>query len=122
MFEGSIAEKIKETIAGCCVKIVEKTWGKEFWVENNESYCLKLMEVFKECECSLHFHKIKKETFVGLIGTVELYIQEEGYKYLDPGTKFTLEPNTVHKFRGMGDNNLFLEVSTHHDDEDSYRV
>lgn len=103
-------------------KTVEKDWGVEYWLENNPDYCLKLIELYQGKECSFHFHKNKKETFIMLQGIMELYIHHFGMKYLYPGNKVTLDKNTVHRFRGIAEDNFFLEVSTFHEDSDSYRI
>ena len=42
--------------------IVNKLWGYEIWIENNEKYCGKHLHVVPGKKCSVHYHKDKKET------------------------------------------------------------
>jgi mannose-6-phosphate isomerase-like protein (cupin superfamily) len=46
------------------LKVVEKLWGREEWIVNNELYCAKRLIVDPGFSCSLHSHNIKDETFV----------------------------------------------------------
>jgi mannose-6-phosphate isomerase-like protein (cupin superfamily) len=115
-------------------KIVNKKWGYEKWIENNDLYCGKHLHVLPDKWCSLHYHKIKKETFYVISGEMKLHYtknMEIDLLYLNlldsitlkEGESFTIEPYTLHRFSS----NLsipcdFIEISTHHDDEDSYRL
>ena len=103
-----------------------KGWGRELWIANNELYCSKILEVNKGKKCSIHYHKIKDETFCILDGVVEMRIWEDGY----PGEQTTIimrKDDTLHipvglphQFFGI-ENSKILEVSTQHFEEDSYR-
>ena len=53
--------------------IVNKLWGYEIWIENNEKYCGKHLHVVPGKKCSVHYHKDKKETFYIING--ELLIE-----------------------------------------------
>ena len=47
-------------------KVVEKTWGKEIHIENNDMYCLKILMCNKDkwsSEGKWHYHKKKDEVF-----------------------------------------------------------
>jgi len=40
-------------------KIVEKGWGQEIWIHNDEEYCGKLLRFNKEgSKFSMHYHVI----------------------------------------------------------------
>ena len=39
-----------------------KGWGSEKWIHNDEDYCGKELILFKDKKCSIHYHRIKKET------------------------------------------------------------
>lgn len=109
---------------------VAKKWGLEEWLVNNEQYCAKLLWITPGFQCSLHYHPVKKETFVALDGLVRVEY------YIDGGKKkvetllvgwrrdvLTLPPNTPHRFWSIGsDGGLLLEVSTTHDDADVVRI
>jgi quercetin dioxygenase-like cupin family protein len=68
----------------------------------------------------LHYHKIKDETFLVVKGHIRL---EHGKKVLHmrPGDFVRIPPGVKHRFRGMEDSEV-MEVSTHHDETDSYRL
>ncbi len=100
-------------------KIVNKSWGKEYWIVNKE-YCGKLLEIHKGKSCSLHLHKIKNETFYVLSGKVEIEINDIT-KTLTECDIVHIERNTLHRFTGIDDINTLIEFSTHHDDSDTYR-
>mgnify|MGYP003333626708 CR=1 FL=1 len=113
---------------------VQKKWGYEFWIENNSLYCGKHLHVLPNKFCSVHYHKNKKETFYVIKGKLVLQYstnlsldQWNNYEYdtilLKKGDSFTLEPMTAHRFTsGSNFSCDFIEISTHHDDNDSYRI
>jgi mannose-6-phosphate isomerase-like protein (cupin superfamily) len=83
---------------------------------------------------SLHWHKNKDETFIIIKGEVQLEVGgpcQLGLDKLYPkkkmmrlkvGDAFRLEPGTVHRFQSISNNSIILEVSTHHEDEDSIKI
>ena len=110
-------------------KTVNKTWGKEVWLVNNEKedYCSKILYIEAGKNTSMHFHVSKHETF---------YIQE-GTLRVDFLNTLTCEVTTVHVPKGEcleidrikphkliaeDENVILIETSTFHRDEDSYRV
>jgi quercetin dioxygenase-like cupin family protein len=111
------------------VKIVQKSWGQEIWMANNEkeNYCGKILEILPGNSTSLHFHALKHETFYVLEGclqvnTVNTQTTEVTENYIEEGESFSLNRFIPHKLIA-GDNLVkFVEISTHHKDEDSYRV
>ena len=105
------------------MKIVEKLWGWERWIENNELYCL------KELVCTggiwtskgkYHYHPIKDETFYIVEGQLELDIEGTA-SIFSKGDVIRIKPNTKHRFRSRGAHCKFMEVSTTHCDTDSIR-
>lgn len=102
------------------VKIVPKLWGYEKWIENNEKYCCKILGLNKGYQCSLHYHKNKDEMFLVTSGHVRFELGEE-VMHLRAGSFIRVPPNTPHRFAGIEDS-LIMEVSTHHEDSDSYRI
>ena len=109
-------------------KRVDKVWGHELWIYNNEEYCGKLL-VFEQAysKFSMHYHIIKKESW---------YIQEGQFKFdwidtetatlhtnvLDVGDSVTIERGQPHQLTALKPNSIVFEVSTEHFDEDSYRI
>jgi len=105
-----------------------KTWGSEVWFENNEKYCGKLLTVEQGKWSSTgryHFHKIKDESFFIISGILHLdYVDDGIFKtiYLLEGDSFRVFPLMKHRFTAAGDGECkFIEVSTTHANEDSYR-
>jgi mannose-6-phosphate isomerase-like protein (cupin superfamily) len=114
----------KPTVCEGCK--VPKGWGEELIIENNELYCGKLLIFKAGCKFSMHYHMIKDETW---------YVEkgEFIYKWIDTETADTIEvnlkpgdivrqrPGQPHQLIAITDGIIF-EVSTHHEDSDSYRV
>lgn len=108
-------------------KTVDKAWGQEIWLVNNERYCAKLLHINVGWQCSLHMHPIKKETFIVLDGGVGLYVGvpdgEYTYHQLVAGESYTLEPGTFHRFWSYTDEPaVVLEISSTHSDDDVVRL
>ena len=55
-------------------KKVDKDWGFEIWLANNEkeNYCGKILGIFEDKSTSMHYHVNKHETFYVLEGTLEV--------------------------------------------------
>ncbi len=100
-------------------KVVEKQWGTEFWLCNTSNYCWKLLQLNQDYRCSLHFHKLKTETFFVLSGHVKLELPDVTVTLL-PGDNYNIYPGMEHRFTGITDA-LISEISTPHYDSDSYR-
>ena len=113
-------------------KIVTKEWGNETWLVNEAEYCAKYLDISPGKQCSLHYHPIKKETFIVVSGKVRLqrYLEDETQpdqfsvvEILLPGESRTIEPKTAHRFTAEGSRTArVLEISTHHDDADVERL
>ncbi|TSC61475.1 MAG: ADP-heptose synthase / D-glycero-beta-D-manno-heptose 7-phosphate kinase, partial [Parcubacteria group bacterium Greene0416_14] len=102
------------------VDTVPKLWGYEKWLENNDKYCCKLLSLKKGYQCSLHKHKVKDEMFFIMQGHVRLEVGKKVLHML-PGSFVRITSGVLHRFRGIEDS-IIIEVSTHHEDSDSYRV
>ena len=104
-----------------CQETKEKIWGKEFWIVNNQDYCGKVLVLNRQHRCSMHYHKIKKETFLVVSGKVLLEIEEQKIT-LFPGGSVTIVPYTKHRFTGIGSVSEIIEFSSQHFEHDSYRT
>ena len=109
-------------------KKVDKSWGYELLVHNDEEYCGKLL-VFEKAgsHFSMHYHLKKKETW---------YIQEGAFHFhwidvedgqlkkasLTKGQSVVIERGLPHQLTSLENNSIMFEVSTEHFDEDSYRI
>ena len=109
---------------------VKKNWGWENWFDNNELYCGKLICVEHgkwSSEGNYHYHKKKTETFFVIEGALRIdYVNRKGtFKsiWLDLNESFRIGRYIKHRFTAVSDTECkFIEVSTTHDDNDSYRV
>ncbi|MEK6848740.1 MAG: cupin domain-containing protein [Nanoarchaeota archaeon] len=108
-------------------EIHPKGWGREIWIANSEMYCGKILELQKGKRCSIHYHKLKDETFYILSGHVQMNIHNEGYLkeptilFMKPGETLHIPQLLIHQFIGIEDSKI-LEISTQHFEEDSYRL
>jgi quercetin dioxygenase-like cupin family protein len=100
-------------------KKVEKVWGTEEWIVNNERYCGKILNLNKGFRCSIHHHKEKHETFHILSGRILLELNNTK-KLMTAGETQTIKQNEKHRFTGLEDSKI-IEFSTTHKEEDSYR-
>lgn len=106
---------------------VEKLWGYEQTITNNELYCSKIIHIDKDYKGSWHYHKIKDETFFIMNGALKLkYSATDEYDtaieiVLGVGETFRITPNLRHQIIGIADCDI-LETSTSDSDSDSYRV
>lgn len=129
------------------VRLFLKSWGFEYWFENNEKYCGKVIQV-RHGEWSsfgaFHYHKIKDESFLVISGTLiidvldltnvalsaipnhnEIQTQHDPLVrrfHLKPFEYIRVHPGVLHRFSGYAGEALFTETSTTHDEEDSYRI
>jgi quercetin dioxygenase-like cupin family protein len=116
------------------IELHPKGWGHELWLANTELYCGKILELWEDKECSIHYHKIKHETFYVYEGKMLVRVWEEPFEAEDladvpvsefvmlEGERLIVPPNTPHQFRGLAKFTEFIEFSTQHFEEDSYRI
>ena len=109
------------------IKLVNKGWGYEKWIVNNEKYCGKLLFFNKGRRCSWHYHKIKDEVFYLQSGLLRVYYSDDNnlqtaqQKLLRPGENFHVYTGLRHQMIALEDSELF-EFSTQHFDSDSHRL
>lgn len=108
------------------INFVKKTWGFETWIHNDKDYCGKTLTVYLDKKCSLHYHKLKKETFYVLEGRVQIItidtrdvLRDE---VLEAGDMIEVDRLVAHQFKGLAFRSVIMEVSTQHFDSDSYRI
>lgn len=108
-------------------KIVQKGWGYEKWITNNEKYCGKLLFFEKGKKCSWHYHNVKDEVFYIYSGRIHLIYGPTDDKkaakelVLDPGDSFHVPAGLRHQMLGIEKTEMF-EFSTKHLESDSVRV
>jgi len=109
------------------LKQVDKVWGRELWLVNNELYCSKILEVRYHEGGSYHEHVVKDETFLILEGSIMLIMGTQGGAWsqvvrLDEGMSIRLRPGVPHLVVGLSEQPArILETSTQHDDTDVVR-
>ena len=112
------------------LKVVDKIWGQEHWVENNkeDNYCGKLLYFKPGFGFSNHAHYSKVESWLifSSIFKLEYFDLEKAVrltKTLYKGDCIFIQKGVFHKLTNTGDEEgLIFEVSTFHRDEDSYRI
>jgi mannose-6-phosphate isomerase-like protein (cupin superfamily) len=124
---GSRNSKPVPSRARAAVNFVKKSWGSELWIANNELYCGKILRFEKGRNCSLHFHKLKTESFYLHSGRLKLRIMDspdattiEEFE-LEAGQCMDIPPGMVHQMVALEEAELF-EFSTQHFDDDSHRL
>ncbi|ALU11746.1 cupin [Ignicoccus islandicus DSM 13165] len=91
-------------------RIVEKPWGREIWIADEEEYGGKILEIKKGYSTSVHYHRMKKETIYVDKGRLKIKSGNEEY-VLEEGEAVTIRPFTVHQLIALEDVRL-IEVST----------
>jgi len=124
MIQTNSSSYIKPYICEGCR--VPKGWGEELIIENNEMYCGKLLIFKKGCKFSMHYHMNKDETWYVHSGTyIYRFINTENADLIEikiiPENIVRQRPGQPHQLEALEDGTIF-EVSTHHEDEDSYRI
>ena len=112
-------------------KRVEKPWGYEIWLANNEheNYCAKILFIEKNKSTSMHYHLKKHETMYVLKGTLMVDSISDrhnlGYSFsmmAKEGESMEIERGRVHKLIAHQEDLTIIEASTFHEDEDSHRI
>ncbi len=107
-------------------KKVNKAWGYEIWMVNNNKYCGKILHFSNKTKFSMHYHLIKDETWYvnqgefifRWIDTTNANVIEE---VLTMGQSVHIPVGLPHQLETI-DGGEIIETSTEHFEEDSYRV
>ena len=97
----------------------KKLWGEEHWLANAD-FCCKELILREGYRCSLHYHKVKDELFYIIKGKILLELNGENIILIEGDWK-RVKPMDIHRFSGIIDS-IIIECSTHHKEEDSYRI
>lgn len=109
------------------IHLEPKGWGREVWIANNSLYCRKILEIRKGRRCSLHFHKVKTESFYLRSGKLRVRVKQSPESEiieefdLNPGECMDVPAGLVHQMEALEDAEFF-EFSTAHLESDSYRL
>lgn len=115
------------------IKVVPKGWGEERWIHNDELYCGKILVLKVGRCCSLHYHRLKTETFYIQSGRLKMELTDLAAASQDPpiileefemsaGDAMLLKPGMIHRFTGIAPETWVFEFSTQHFDSDSHRI
>lgn len=101
-------------------KVIHKPWGKEEWLELNDSYCYKRIYINAGYKTSYQYHNFKKETNYIIDGTAEVWLEnDEGIvekTIMKAGDFFNVTPPKKHRVIAITDI-ILQEVSTPHVDD-----
>lgn len=103
-----------------------KGWGEEVWLINTDQYCGKLLKFKSGASFSDHFHVLKDETWYVLEGEFELrhYDLSNADRLITKlvrGDVIHIPPSIPHQITALTAG-ILIEVSTKHDEADSYRI
>lgn len=105
---------------------IPKGWGHEIIIINDPLYCGKILVFKKGMKFSMHYHKLKDETWYVNKGEfiyrwIDLDNGQLNEQNLKPGDTVRQYPFQPHQLEALTDGEVF-EVSTQHFDSDSYRI
>ena len=108
---------------GCTIR---KGWGEELIIENNDMYCGKILLFDKGSKFSMHYHMNKDETWWVEYGEflyrwIDTETADMNETKLGEGDIVRQRPGQPHQLEAISNGRIF-EVSTYHEDSDSYRV
>lgn len=116
----------RTTEAWSRLAVVSKVWGYEVWHFNTDELCMKTLVIYPGHACSIHGHKKKYEIFTCLDSSPEgqlILTLSDREKHMQRGDHVVIERGQLHTFRCEGLRPAaLLEFSTHHREDDSYRV
>lgn len=106
--------------------VVPKGWGHEVIFVNNEKYCGKILHFNEGAKFSMHYHLIKTETWYVHSGKflfkyIDTRTADIHEMLLSVGDTITNSVGEPHQLICLQEGDIF-EVSTTHNDKDSYRV
>ena len=97
------------------MKTIHKPWGKEEWIELNDSYCYKRIYINAGYKTSYQYHIKKRETNYIISGQAEIWLEnDEGVvekKIMGPNDYFNVSPPKKHRVIALTDL-IMQEVST----------
>jgi NDP-sugar pyrophosphorylase family protein/mannose-6-phosphate isomerase-like protein (cupin superfamily) len=97
------------------MKTIFKPWGKEEWLELNESYCYKRIYINAGYKTSYQYHNFKRETNYIISGQAEIWLENDNgvveKTVMGPGDYFNVTPPKKHRVIALTDI-ILQEVST----------
>lgn len=115
--------------------IIPKGWGGEYFAYHTpQEYAgqkldldtVKLMHFNKDKKCSIHYHILKEEYFICVVGRFKIELTNEwgtvNVFELGPYQRVFIPKMRDHRITGLEENNILLEVSSIDRPEDSVRL
>ena len=108
-------------------EIVQKAWGYELVIDNNEKYCGKILHYNKAgIKSSAHMHYNKSESMLVRQGAFWFwYWDDKGNKqsqFMKEGECVRIPAGRMHQLQSVNEHSEMFECSTFHSDEDVYRT
>jgi quercetin dioxygenase-like cupin family protein len=104
------------------MKLVEKLWGQEEWIEMNDLYGMKLLKLMPGFQSSLHYHPVKDETMLVISGCCDLQVGLSEWRRMVKGDSQRLQPGVPHRFKAINEICIIVEAGTPHEDSDVVRL
>ena len=95
---------------GLSCEYIQKPWGYEVWLAENDKYAFKKLHINKGCKLSLQYHIIKHETLHIYSGTCNMTINGRTF-LMNAGEVCDIPPGTIHRIEAINECEIF-EVST----------
>ena len=95
---------------GLSCKYIQKPWGHEIWLAENDKYAGKIIHINKGYRLSLQYHRIKHETLYLHSGLCNIILNDIT-SVMNPGECQEIKLGTVHRLEAIDDSELF-EIST----------
>lgn len=92
-------------------KIVNKPWGREIWIAEEEEYTGKILEINKDMQINLHYHTKEKGTLHLFEGILSVELLNGTAVIISSGETITFNPGDAHRLKAI-DNVKIFEVST----------
>ncbi|NQT59830.1 MAG: cupin [Bacteroidetes bacterium] len=97
------------------MKVVNKPWGKEIWIELNDRYCYKRIYINAGYRTSFQYHEKKLETNYIIDGETEVWLENDKgvieKNIMQKDEFFTVKPYRKHRVIAITDL-ILQEVST----------
>lgn len=94
-----------------CLSKTDKNWGCEYLLNYNNFYAMKRLEILKEKNISLQYHKDKHETWHIVEGYGTAVIDDDIMTVI-PGDTVIIPPGVIHQVRADSDKLVIIESST----------
>jgi mannose-6-phosphate isomerase-like protein (cupin superfamily) len=105
-------------------RITWKRWGFEYIVEDNSCYQVKFLQMNMSQQCSMHFHKSKRETITVLTGCLTIAFEHHSNVTLLKHESLTIPAGEQYAHRMIANNGncQYLESAVSGCNNDNTRI